>query len=213
MSMGSERDLTVVSHHVSASDRCQRYGHPGGVVWLTGLSGAGKSTLAMGLEATLLARGYATYTLDGDNIRNGLNGDLGFLPAERAENIRRVGEVAALFAHAGLICITAFISPYRADRALARHAARDTRFHEIHLAADLATCEARDPKGLYRKARSGVLRDFTGIDAPYEAPEHPELLLSTHGESVEESLNRLATYVCDALPIRKPFQIGCHPHS
>lgn len=199
--MAADRDLTRVTHQVSASERCQRYGHGGGVIWLTGLSGAGKSTLAMGLEAALLARGYACYTLDGDNIRQGLNGDLGFAPTDRSENIRRVGEVAALFADAGLICITAFISPYRADRALARHAARGTRFHEIHLAADLAACEARDPKGLYRRAREGRLSHFTGIDAPYEAPEHPELSINTGRESRDASLEKLLAYVTTLHPL------------
>lgn len=199
--MEFDRDLTRVTHQVAASDRSRRYGHQGGVVWLTGLSGSGKSTLAMGLEAALLARGYACYTLDGDNIRHGLNGDLGFAPAERTENIRRVGEVAGLFADAGLICITAFISPYLADRAQARHAARHTRFHEIHVAADLATCEARDPKGLYRRAREGSLGHFTGIDAPYEAPEHPDLSIDTARESHDVSLENLLKYVTTLHPL------------
>jgi adenylylsulfate kinase len=197
--MPQSANLTTVPHQVPASARQRRYGHAGGVIWLTGLSASGKSTLAMGLEERLLALGYACYTLDGDNVRRGLNADLGFSPEDRNENIRRVGEVAALFADAGLICITAFISPYRQDRLLARQAARLGSFHEIHVAADLATCEARDPKGLYRKARAGELRDFTGIDAPYEIPECPELVLKTAGESVEESLNRLVAYAVSVL--------------
>lgn len=195
MGSNTERHLTAVTHQVSAGERQQRYGHDGGVIWLTGLSAAGKSTLAMGLEAALLARGYACYTLDGDNVRHGLNADLGFSPAERTENIRRVGEVAALFADAGLLCITAFISPYREDRRAARQAARRTRFHEIHVAADLAACEARDPKGLYRKARAGQVSHFTGIDAPYEAPAAPELRIDTGGESLAVSLEKLLGYV------------------
>ena len=200
--MPKSANLTTVPHQVAASARQLRYGHAGAVIWLTGLSGSGKSTLAMGLEERLLAQGYACYTLDGDNVRRGLNVDLGFSPEDRNENIRRVGEVAALFADAGLICITAFISPYRQDRLLARRAAQNSIFHEIHLSADLATCEARDPKGLYRKARSGELRDFTGLDAPYEIPEDPELVLPTEIETVEDSLNRLSTYVCSVLPVR-----------
>jgi adenylylsulfate kinase len=149
----------------------------------------------MGLEERLLGLGYACYTLDGDNIRHGLNANLGFSPEDRTENIRRVGEVAALFAEAGLICITAFISPYRADREKARLAARRSRFHEVFVAADLATCESRDPKGLYRKARAGELRDFTGIDAPYEVPESAELVIDTSSLTEAESLDALVAYV------------------
>jgi adenylyl-sulfate kinase len=153
MSMLMPTNLTAVAHHVGHEERRRRFGHDGAVLWLTGLSASGKSTLAMGLEQRLLDLGYACYTLDGDNIRHGLNANLGFSPADRTENIRRVGEVAALFADAGMICITAFISPYRSDRARARAAASRTSFHEIHVAADIVTCEARDPKGLYRQAR------------------------------------------------------------
>lgn len=195
-------DLTRVAHQVGRAERRQRYGHEGAVVWLTGLSGSGKSTLAMGLEAQLLARGYACYTLDGDNVRHGLNANLGFSPEDRTENIRRVGEVAALFADAGLICITAFISPYRQDRALARVAAGEERFHEVYIKADLTTCEARDPKGLYRKARKGELRGFTGIDAPYQAPHSPDLVIDTAKERVQDSLAKLMDYVTTRLPPR-----------
>lgn len=199
--MPKQSNLTEVPHQVATSARQLRYGHAGAVIWLTGLSASGKSTLAMGLEERLLARGYVCYTLDGDNVRHGLNVDLGFSPQDRRENIRRVGEVAALFADAGLICITAFISPYRQDRLLARRAAQSSSFHEVHVAADLATCEARDPKGLYRKARSGELNDFTGIDAPYEIPELPELSLPTDCETFEQSLDRLTSYVCRMFPL------------
>jgi bifunctional enzyme CysN/CysC len=148
------------------------------VLWLTGLSGAGKSTLAIRVERELFHRGYAVYALDGDNVRLGLNADLGFSPNQRTENIRRVGEVAALFADAGLICITSFISPYQTDRDRARAAARQ-RFHEIYVKADLTVCEARDPKGLYRRARSGEIGDFTGISSPYEPPSAAELTVET----------------------------------
>jgi adenylylsulfate kinase len=195
--------LTAVPHHVSAASRQHRYGHAGAVIWLTGLSGAGKSTLAMALEARLSAQGYACYTLDGDNIRHGLNADLGFSPESRTENIRRVGEVASLFADAGLICITAFISPYRADREIARAAVSRSRFHEVHIATDLATCEARDPKGLYRKARAGELPDFTGIDAPYEAPEAPELRIDAGSAPIDASLDALLAYVTHTYPLKK----------
>lgn len=195
--MSLSKNITAVDHCVVQQDRNRRYGHDGGVIWLTGLSASGKSTLAMQLEEQLLAQGYACYVLDGDNVRNGLNANLGFSPQDRTENIRRVGEVAALFADAGLICITAFISPYKADRATARTAAVRSSFHEVYVSANLATCEARDPKGLYRKARSGELRDFTGIDAPYESPESPELLLDTAEQTPEESLVKILAYVTE----------------
>jgi adenylyl-sulfate kinase len=195
-------NITSVAHHVGHGERRQRFGHGGAVLWLTGLSASGKSTLAMRLEEQLLSMGYACYVLDGDNIRHGLNSNLGFSPADRRENIRRVGEVAALFADAGLLCITAFISPYRGDRATARAAACRSGFHEIHVAADLATCEARDPKGLYRQARAGALPEFTGIDAPYEVPEAPELQIDTGRESIDASVARLVDYVRRRLPLQ-----------
>lgn len=201
MNQPEHRNLTAVSHRVDAADREARYGHRGAVLWLTGLSASGKSTLSMALEQELLARGYACYVLDGDNVRRGLNANLGFSPGDRAENIRRVGEVAALFADAGLICITAFISPYRVDRDRARAATRPGSFHEIHVAADLAACEARDPKGLYRKARAGELKEFTGVDAPYEAPESPELVVETGAQTVEQSLDRILDYVTRNIPL------------
>ncbi len=187
-------NLSPIAHRIPRELRVRRFGHRGGVLWLTGLSGSGKSTLAMALEEHLFRRGVATYVLDGDNLRGGLNADLGFSARDRAENIRRAGEVAALFADAGLICITAFISPYAGDRARARAAAGDA-FHEIYLAADLATCEARDPKGLYRRARSGEVAHFTGISAPYEPPGMPELTIDTAGLSIEACLEILVTYV------------------
>jgi adenylylsulfate kinase len=193
-------NLTAVAHLVDQGQRSHHFGHEGAVLWLTGLSASGKSTLAMALEERLLGQGYACYTLDGDNVRHGLNANLGFSPEDRAENIRRVGEVAALFADAGLICITAFISPYRADRDNARSAARRSSFHEIYLNTDLSTCEERDPKGLYSQARAGKLQNFTGIGAPYEAPLAPELLLDTAVESIERSLSRLVDYVHTHLP-------------
>lgn len=180
-------------------DRERHYGHGGAVLWLTGLSGSGKSTLATSLEWALTRRGYSCYVLDGDKVRQGLNSNLGFSSIDRSENIRRVGEVAALFADAGLICITACISPYQADR----HRARTTCghvFHEIHIAADLAVCEARDTKGLYKKARAGELPEFTGISAPYEVPMTPELKIETGLESVEESVEKLVFYVSSHFP-------------
>ncbi len=183
-----------VAHDVTAENRASRNGHQGGVLWLTGLSGAGKSTVAVGVERRLFDLGYQTYVLDGDNVRHGLNGDLGFSPEDRAENIRRVGEVAGLLSRAGLLCVTAFISPYRLDRERARLAGGD-QFAEIFIKADLATCEQRDPKGLYKKARAGEIPDFTGISAPYEAPEAPELVVDTSSLSVKEAVERVVGYV------------------
>lgn len=181
-------------HMISAQERTLRNGHVGAVIWLTGLSGAGKSTLAMAVERRLFTLGCFVYVLDGDNIRAGLNKDLGFSADDRTENIRRVGEVAALFADAGAIVIAAFISPFRKDREIARLAAKES-FHEIFLDADLATCEARDPKGLYRRARAGKIADFTGISAPYEAPVEPELIVHTAAKSTAECVEELLSYV------------------
>jgi len=187
-------NVTPVSHKVTADARSERIGHRGGVLWLTGLSGAGKSTLAMAVEQHLFRKGYNVYVLDGDNIRSGLNANLGFSPEDRVENIRRVGEVAALFADAGILCITAFISPYRADRARARAAAKEA-FHEIYIRADLETCEQRDPKGLYRRARAGEIAEFTGISAPYEAPDGAELVIDTASQPIEACVEQILGYV------------------
>ena len=192
--------ITKHAHDLSTSDRAGFFKHAGGVLWLTGLSAAGKSTLAMNLEKRLHALGYASYTLDGDNLRTGLNSDLGFSESDRGENIRRVGEVASLFADAGLICIAAFISPYQADRDGAREAARHSKFFEIYVKADVASCEERDPKGLYKKARSGLVKNFTGIDAPYEAPLKPELVINTKNQTVEESVDQLLSFVTKTYP-------------
>lgn len=187
-------NITAVGHSVSRELRQARNGHVGGVLWFTGLSGAGKSTLALALEEQLFARGYQVYVLDGDNVRGGLNANLGFSPEDRAENIRRIGEVAALFADAGFIVISSFISPYRADRQRAREAVKQG-FHEIYVEADLAVCEQRDPKGLYRRARSGEIPDFTGISSPYEPPEAADLVVSTDRQTIEDCLENLTTYV------------------
>ncbi|MBT4932327.1 MAG: adenylyl-sulfate kinase [Rhodospirillaceae bacterium] len=187
-------NIHAVEHRVAVGSRWRKNGHRGGVLWLTGLSGSGKSTLAMELEQALHYDGYQVYVLDGDNVRGGLNADLGFSPDDRAENIRRIGEVAALFADAGVIVITAFISPYREDRELARSAGED-QFHEIFIEADLDTCEKRDPKGLYKKARRGEIPEFTGISAPYEEPENPALTINTSQLSVQAGLDVLLDYI------------------
>ena len=187
-------NITAVGHTVSREARVLRNGHKGGVLWFTGLSGSGKSTLALALEVLLFAKGYHVYVLDGDNVRNGLNANLGFSPEDRAENIRRVGEVAGLFADAGFLVISSFISPYRADRERAR-AAASSSFHEIYIRAPLAVCEQRDPKGLYRRARAGEIPEFTGVSSPYEPPESAELVVRTDQQGVEECLSELSAYV------------------
>ena len=187
-------NLTEVDHGVENTRRAARNRHQPGVLWFTGLSGAGKSTLAMALEHRLFDEGHQVYVLDGDNVRTGLNANLGFSPEDRAENIRRVGEVAALLSDAGLIVITAFISPYRADRDRAREAGGDS-FREIYIKADVETCESRDPKGLYKRARAGEIQEFTGISAPYEEPADPELVVDTSDRDIESCVDGLVAYV------------------
>jgi bifunctional enzyme CysN/CysC len=187
-------NLTASVTQVDQDVRWRRNGHKGAVFWMTGLSGAGKSTVAREAERVLFLKGFNVYVLDGDNVRGGLNANLGFSPEDRAENIRRVGEVAALFADAGTVCLASFISPYTADRDRARTAAGDM-FHEVYVRADLETCEERDPKGLYKKARSGEIPDFTGISAPYEAPDAPDLDINTAELSVEEAVEKLVNYI------------------
>lgn len=178
----------VVPHfgHVVAAERARRLRQRPLTVWLTGLSGAGKSTLAYALEADLFQSGFLPYVLDGDNIRHGLSSNLGFSEADRTENIRRVAETAALMNDAGLIVVTAFISPLRSDRAMARRIIGEA-FVEVHVAAPLVVCEARDPKGLYRKARRGEIPDFTGISAPYETPDNADLVVATDKLGIEEA--------------------------
>jgi bifunctional enzyme CysN/CysC len=196
------RHVVWHDHQVTRSQRANQKGQRPCVIWLTGLSGAGKSTLANTLEQRLLQRGYHSYLLDGDNVRHGLSQDLGFSRAERVEHIRRIGEVAALFVDAGLIVITAFISPFRADRALVRSLVPEGEFVEVHVRAPLAVCERRDPKGLYAKARAGVIRDFTGIDSPYEEPQRPELVLDTEHDPVETNVERLLAYLAQRRILR-----------
>lgn len=165
------------------------------VVWMTGLSGSGKSTLAVALEKKLLEKGFKAYLLDGDNIRTGLNKDLGFSENDRHENIRRIGEVCKLMSDAGLIVISAFISPFKFERDFVRSLFTHSDFAEVFVNASLESCEARDVKGLYDKARKGMITDFTGINSPYEPPVNPELMLQTDKESEYESLNRLLEYI------------------
>ncbi len=197
--------IQAVPHQWTRADRRSHYGHDGAVVWLTGLSAAGKSTLAMAVEQKLSALGYSCYVLDGDNVRHGLNADLGFSPEARTENIRRAGEVAALFADAGLVCICAFISPYKADRLKARQACRHP-FHEVHVDADVTTCAARDPKGYYQKAGAGLLANMTGISSPYEPPDECELRIDTRQEPLAQSIEKLLQHITHAVPIAHPLR-------
>ena len=183
--MRTTENLTWHDATLSRDEREAAIGQRGGVVWLTGLSGSGKSTIARFVEQALVRRGVLAGVLDGDNVRLGLNRDLGFSAEDRAENIRRVACVAQLFAEAGVVCLTAFISPFRADRAVARAIAGD-RFIEVHVATPMETCETRDPKGLYQKARAGAIAEFTGVSSPWEPPETPEIRLATDGCTVEE---------------------------
>ena len=176
---------------VTRVERERARGHRGRLLWLTGLSGSGKSTIATAVERVLIQRGVAAYVLDGDNIRHGLSSDLGFSPEDRQENIRRIGEVAKLFVDAGVVVVCAFVSPYRADREKLRSSTGKDDFIEIYVRASLATCRARDPKGLYSKADSGLIADLTGVGSPYEPPEHPELVLDTEVDELEASVERV----------------------
>jgi len=204
-------NITWVDHRIDAEARALRHGHRGGVVWLTGLSGAGKSTLAMATESLLFKKGYQVFVLDGDNLRHGLSADLGFSAADRRENIRRVGEVAALFAAAGLLVIPAFISPFQSDRDLALGAAQRKEglagFHEVYVKCDLNTLEKRDPKGLYRRARAGEIAEFTGVSAPYEPPEDAELVVDTAREPIEACVERILRYIATSFTISSRSQI------
>jgi len=190
-------NITWHEGHVTREDREQRLGQRGVTIWLTGLSGSGKSTIAVAAEKELLAQGRVAYVLDGDNIRHGLNANLGFSPEDRTENIRRIGEVARLFTDAGVIVLTSFISPYRADRDAVRGKMEKGDFVEVYVAASLETCESRDVKGLYQKARAGQIPEFTGISAPYEEPRSPELVLDTNDQTVEASVSALVGYLRD----------------
>lgn len=195
------RHLFSPDHHVTRAARAVANGHQGAVIWLTGLSGSGKSTLAMALERDLFAKGRQVYVLDGDTLRTGLNSDLGFGPEARAENIRRAAEMAKLFADAGFVVVTSLISPFAAERAKAR-AIIGAGFHEIYVKADLATCETRDPKGLYAKARAGEIRNFTGIDSPYEAPAAADLVIDTAASTPAQAVAALAAFVEGAIAPR-----------
>lgn len=188
-------NVTQQASLVPAGERIRFFGQIPATIWLTGLSGSGKSTLAFALEKALMERGRACHVLDGDNVRHGLNRDLSFSHRDRSENIRRIAEVARLMNDAGLIIISAFISPYREDRETARGIVGASNFVEVHLATSLAVCEQRDPKGLYAKARAGKIADFTGISAPYEAPLQPAIRLDTSTTQVEDCIARILAHI------------------
>lgn len=195
MSETKATNIVWHAHTVTRAEREKKFGHRGCTIWLTGLSGSGKSTLANALDDALWQRGIRSYVLDGDNIRHGLNKDLGFSPEARTENIRRIGEVAKLFTEAGIINSTAFISPYREDRDRARGIQAEGDFIEVYVKASVDECEKRDTKGLYAKARAGQIPEFTGISAPYEEPASPEVVVDTETQSVEESLAIIFSYL------------------
>jgi adenylylsulfate kinase len=194
----TERKATNIVWHegnVNRADREKFNGHKGFTVWFTGLSGSGKSTIAVAVEKALWDRGVRTYILDGDNVRHGLNSNLGFSPEDRTENIRRIGEVAKLFNDAGLVALTAFISPYRADRDKVRGLMAEGDFLEVFVDCPVEECEKRDVKGLYAKARAGQIKEFTGISAPYEEPAKPELVLPTAQLSEQQSTDKVIAYL------------------
>lgn len=188
-------NVTWHEHKVSKDERVKLNGHKGAVLWFTGLSACGKSTIANAVDHKLHLAGKHSVVLDGDNIRMGLNKNLGFSAEDRAENIRRIGEVAKLFAHNANFTLTAFISPYRADRDAVRALLQPGEFIEILVDASIETCEQRDPKGLYKKARAGEIKNFTGISDPYEAPEKPELVLDSNNKGIEELANEVIAYL------------------
>ncbi len=195
MTAAKADNITWHTGEVDREARASAHGHRGAVLWFTGLSGSGKSTIAHRVESMLVDRGVFAYVLDGDNIRHGLNSDLGFSPEEREENIRRIGEVARLFADAGAVVLSAFSSPYRRDRDRVRALLGPGEFVEVYVDTPLEICEARDPKGLYKKARSGEISNFTGIDAPYEAPESPEVHLKTTKLTVDQAAATVVRYL------------------
>ncbi|OEL01157.1 adenylyl-sulfate kinase [Staphylococcus casei] len=193
--MSTVNNITWHNSEVKKEERQHRNKHKSAVIWFTGLSGSGKSTVSVELEKALFNQQVNTYRLDGDNVRHGLNNNLGFAPEDRKENIRRIGEVSKLMVDAGLITVTAFISPYQEDRDAVRALLEDDEFIEIYTQCSLDECEARDPKGLYKKARSGEIPEFTGINAPYEAPSNPEIVLDTENNTVEESVRYIISYL------------------
>lgn len=193
--MGESTNITWHDSEVTKQDRQQLHGHKSATLWFTGLSGSGKSTISVELEKALFERKKHAFRLDGDNVRHGLNKNLGFSPEDRQENIRRIGEVSKLMVDAGLITITAFISPYREDRDNVRAMLDDNEFIEIYTQCSVEECERRDPKGLYKKARTGEIPEFTGISAPYEEPRNPEITIDTEQLDVKDAVRQILNYL------------------
>ena len=189
------KHIIVHNYKISKASRQNLNGHKSLLLWFTGLSGSGKSTIANAVEQKLAALGIKTYSLDGDNIRKGINSDLSFSPSDRTENIRRIAEIANLMIEAGIVVLAAFVSPYKKDRQNIRSIVKDTNFVEIHVNTSLKECERRDVKGLYKKARAGDIKDMTGISAPYEAPENPDLEIQTENETVEAAAQRIVDFI------------------
>lgn len=193
--MTTSKNITWHASEVTKEERQQRKNHKSTVIWFTGLSGSGKSTISVALEKALYNQQVHTYRLDGDNVRHGLNKNLGFSPDDRTENIRRIGEVSKLMVDAGLVTVTAFISPYQADRDVVRELLAEDEFIEVYTSCSLDECEARDPKGLYQKARNVEIQGFTGINAPYEEPQNPEIVIDTEQYSVEDAVTQIIDYL------------------
>jgi len=191
----TQKNIRWHDHQIQRSERSKQKSQKPCMIWFTGLSGAGKSTVANALDDLLFEHGNHTYLLDGDNVRHGLNRDLGFSDVDRVENIRRIGEVGRLFTDAGLIVLSAFISPFRSDRQMVRTLLPVGEFIEVFISTDLSVCEERDPKGLYKKARAGEIKHFTGIDSAYEAPQSPELLIDAGAQSVEQCAQEIFDYL------------------
>ena len=190
-----KNNVTWFNGYVNREDREKAHGHKGAVIWFTGLSASGKSTIAHIVEKQLHERGCSTYVLDGDNVRHGLCADLTFCPEDRAENIRRIGEMVRLFVDAGIIVLTAFISPYRQDRQQVRSLLSDGQFLEIHVDCPPEVCATRDQKGIYQKAQAGIIKEFTGISAPYEPPENPELVIQSHEEDAKAAAKKVVELI------------------
>jgi len=193
----------IISHlyKVSKKDRFEANNHNSFLIWFTGLSGSGKSTIANIVEQELWKKGIKTYTLDGDNVRKGLNKDLSFSPLDRAENIRRIAEVSNLMIDAGIVVLAAFVSPYKKDRENIKSIVKDTNFVEVYVNTSIQECERRDVKGLYKKARAGEIKNFTGISAPYEAPVHPDVEVNTEDLSIDESVKKIIKYITPKLSL------------
>ena len=201
-SVRKSMNISPTENEVTTQERFKRSGHEGGVVWLTGLSASGKTTIARQVERDLFDRGYNVFMLDGDNLRDGLNFNLGFSKEDRHENIRRAGEVAAILSSSGFIVISSFITPLKIDREVAKNACREN-FYEIFVSASIEECELRDPKGLYKKARAGEIKDFTGIDSIYETPENPHLVLNTEDAKENVSANQLIDFIVSEFPLKQ----------